>query len=57
MAEQLQQSMEFSRPIYVGEWRVYDIGAETLNSLFKEDIINEPSNKIKNKKPDALIVN
>lgn len=57
MAEQLQQSMEFSRPVYVGEWRVYDIGAETLNSLYTHGVINKPNSRIKNKKPDALIVN
>lgn len=58
MSEQTKQSKEFSKPIYIGEWRVYDIGATTLNDLIKERIINAHTSdqKVLNKKPDALIV-
>ena len=59
MSEQTKQSKEFSKPIYIGEWRVYDIGATTLNDLIKEHIINAHTSdqNVLNKKPDALIVN
>lgn len=58
MSEQLKQSAEFSKPIYIGEWRVYDIGATTLADLIKNNIINGHTTKrtILNKRPDALIV-
>ncbi len=58
MSEQLKQSKEFSRPIYIGEWRVYDIGATTISDLIKNKIINKHTSdsKVLRKKPDALIV-
>ncbi|MBR1747357.1 MAG: N-6 DNA methylase [Clostridia bacterium] len=58
MSEQLNQSKEFSKPIYIGEWRVYDIGATTLRDLVKERIINSHTkdSAVLNKKPDALVV-
>lgn len=58
MSEQTKQSEEFSEPIYIGEWRVYDIGATTLNDLIKNKIINKHTSETKtlNKKPDALVV-
>ncbi len=58
MSEQTKQSKEFSKPIFIGEWRVYDIGSTTLNDLAKEKIINihTSDSKVLNKKPDALIV-
>ena len=58
MSEQLKQSKEFSEPIYIGEWRVYDIGATTLGDLIKEKIINSHTKdqNILKKKPDVLIV-
>ena len=58
MSEQLKQSKEFSKPLYIGEWRVYDIGATTISDLIKNKIINKHTSdsKILRKKPDALIV-
>ena len=58
MSEQLKQSEEFSAPIYIGEWRVYDIGATTLNDLIKERVINRHTSDsgILNKKPDVLVI-
>lgn len=58
MSEQMKQSEEYSKPIYVGEWRVYDIGATTINDLIKNKIINKHTSdsSILKKKPDALIV-
>lgn len=58
MSEQINQSKEFSRPIYIGEWRVYDIGATTINDLINAKVINKHTNnpEILRKKPDALIV-
>ena len=58
MSEQTKQSKEFSKPLYIGEWRVYDIGATTLNDLINSNIINGYTKKqeILRKKPDALIV-
>ena len=40
MSEQMKQSEEFSKPIYIGEWRVYDIVATTLKDLINNKIIN-----------------
>lgn len=58
MSEQIKQSKEFSKPIYIGEWRVYDIGATTLKDLFDNNIINKHTENIDvlKKKPDALVV-
>ena len=58
MSEQIKQSNEFSKPIYIGEWRVYDIGATTLGDLIKNNIINKHTDNpdVLKKKPDALIV-
>lgn len=58
MSEQTKQSKEFSKPIYIGEWRVYDIGATTLKDLINEKIINAHTSdaNVLNKKPDALVV-
>ena len=58
MSEQMNQSKEFSRPIYIGEWRVYDIGATTINDLINAKVINKHTNnpEILRKKPDALVV-
>ncbi|MCR5349800.1 MAG: SAM-dependent methyltransferase [Acholeplasmatales bacterium] len=58
MSEQLKQSEEFSKPIYIGEWRVYDIGATTVGDLIKNKIINSHTSDsgVLKKKPDALIV-
>lgn len=58
MSEQTKQSEEFSKPIYIGEWRVYDIGSTTLNDLINANIINKNTNdaEILRKKPDALVI-
>lgn len=58
MSEQTKQSEEFSKPIYIGEWKVYDIGATTLNDLINMNIINKYTNEaeILRKKPDALVI-
>lgn len=58
MSEQTKQSQEFSKPIYIGEWRVYDIGATTINDLIKNRIINKHTSdrNVLKKKPDVLIV-
>lgn len=58
MSEQMKQSEEFSKPIYIGEWRVYDIGATTIADLVKNKIVNAHTTNpsILKKKPDALIV-
>lgn len=58
MSEQMKQSAEFSKPIYIGQWRVYDIGATTLKDLVKSNIINQHTNnpEVLIKKPDALVV-
>ena len=58
MSEQIKQSNEFSKPIYIGEWRVYDIGATTLGDLIKNNIINKHTYNpdVLKKKTDALIV-
>lgn len=58
MSEQIKQSNEFSKPIYIGEWRVYDIGATTISDLYNSNIINNHtiSPEVMNKKPDALVV-
>lgn len=58
MSEETKQSREFSKPIFIGEWRVYDIGATTLRDLVNEKIINghTTDSNVLNKKPDALIV-
>ena len=58
MSEQMKQSSEFSSPLYIGEWRVYDIGATTISDLIKNKIINSHTSdsNILRKKPDALIV-
>ena len=59
MSEQIKQSNEFSKPIYIGEWRVYDIGATTLGDLIKNNIINKHTYNpdVLKKKPDALMEN
>lgn len=58
MSEQRKQSEEFSKPLYIGEWRVYDIGATTIKDLISSNIINQhtTSPEILRKKPDALVV-
>lgn len=58
MSEQTKQSKEFSKPTYLGEWVVYDIGSTTVSDLFREGKINKHTNnpKVLSKKPDALIV-
>lgn len=58
MSEQTKQSEEFSKQIFIGEWRVFDIGATTLKDLVKNRIINKHTSdeNILKKKPDALVV-
>lgn len=58
MSEQMKQSEEFSKPIYIGEWRVYDIGATTLKDLIENNVINghTTDTNVLKKKPDALVV-
>lgn len=57
MSEQTEQTGAFVPPTYLGDMRVYDLGATTLADCYKQGMFKkQPSAKYKNKKPDLLIV-
>ena len=57
MSEQTEQTSAFIPPTYLGDMRVYDIGATTLADCYKQGMFKkQPSAASRNKKPDLLIV-
>lgn len=57
MSEQTKQTGAFVPPVYLGDMRVYDIGATTLADCHKMGYFKKaPKKAYRNKKPDLLIV-
>ena len=57
MSEQTKQTSAFMPPVYLGDMRVYDIGATTLADCHKMGYFKKaPTKKYRNKKPDLLII-
>ena len=57
MSEELLQRGYLSKPERIGDWLFYNLGSTNLNALQQHKIIpNFDYKKLKNKKPDALII-
>lgn len=57
MSEQTNQTDAFTEPAFLGDMRIYDIGATTLADCYSRGVFSQrPAEEYKNKKPDLLIV-